>query len=200
MSARLHERSAQADITFPEPRIHSFAGSRRKGRAHPRWERNQTGRCAYGPESPHVHAASPRPVKHAFRSTFIALCAALAFICAGWGDGARGAHGGQAHPPGWRQHRAAQPLLGERAPTLTFLRGGALVLTAAPRHTGAPPRLGAGTDPSHRSSFAAHLTHRRSAGTRTRRILTLALARHLAAARDGTLSSRSTGVPPPSPA
>jgi hypothetical protein len=140
-------------------------------------------------------------VKHSLRSTFIALLAALAFVGAGVGDGARGTRdAGGAHPPGWRQGGVGASILAEQAPTLAFLRGGALTLGGAPRHAGDLPRFGPGTDPSHHSSFAAHTAHRRSAGARIRRILTLALARHLAAARDGTLSSRSTGVPPPFPA
>lgn len=138
-------------------------------------------------------------MKHSFRSTFAALLAALALACAGFGEGARNErNAGAPHAPGWRSARGAESAFRvEQAPSLVFLRGGTLVLDGPPRRTGPLPRIAPGTDPSHESSFAAQGAHRRASGARIRRILTLALARHLAAARDGTLSSRSTGVPPP---
>jgi hypothetical protein len=156
-----------------------------------------------GTNSPHARmgvdrrasiSAPPRLVKHSFRSAFAALLAALALACAGLGSGER--NGAAPHAPGWRPAAGAENAYrAEPAPALVFLRGGALVLDGPQRRAGALPRITPGT--SHESSFAAAGAHRRASGARIRRILTLALGRHLAAARDGTLSSRSTGVPPP---
>ncbi|HEX5870725.1 MAG TPA: hypothetical protein VFY65_09935 [Longimicrobium sp.] len=137
-------------------------------------------------------------MKHTLRTLFAVLASALAFACAGVGDGAGAARDvGHGTAREQRQHqaeKAAHPLpLAARA----LLRGGGLLLDGPSRRTGAPPRMAAGTDPSHQASFAARAVHRRAVGANTRRILSLALARRLAAARDGTLSSHSNGVPPP---
>ena len=136
---------------------------------------------------------------HSLRSTFAALLAALALACAGLGVRAADADAGAGrHAPALRQNHGESLLsLAEQAPAPPFLRGGALVMEGLARRPGALPRVVPGTDPSHETSSAVWSVHRQGTGAHARRILTLALARHLAAARDGTLSSRSTGVPPP---
>lgn len=128
------------------------------------------------------------------------ILAALALACAERiGRGGGDAESGRTHATAIRHGGGARPEHAEPAPLLAYLRGGSLVLDAPARRMGGvpPSRVAPGTDPSHFHSSAARHAARRTAGTRTRRILTLALARRLAAARDGTLSSRSNGVPPP---
>ena len=133
-------------------------------------------------------------MKLALRSLLAVLAAALAFACADAGSGAG------AEPRGASLGRQREVERGHEAPSSParlLLRGGGLVLDGPHRRSGAPPRLSAGTDPSHDTHFAALSLVRQAAGTRARGILSLALRRHLGAARDGTLSSHSNGVPPP---
>lgn len=136
------------------------------------------------------------------RSLFAALAAALALACAGVaGNGGADAH--REHPTGWSAPRQSAQPAAKATPALArmLVRGGVLVLDPPGRRSGAPPRMAAaGTDPSHDHSFSVQAVIRRISGARTRGILNLALARQLAAARDGTLSARSTGVPPPAQA
>jgi len=139
-------------------------------------------------------------VKGPLRSTLAALLAALALACAGFGVRGGAEDAAESRRPVLRAEHAGQGMGAKQTPAPVFQRGGTLVLDGPPRRTGPLPRLTPAKDPSQGGSFAARTVVREATGTRIRRILTLALARHLAAARDGTLSSRSTGLPPPSPA
>lgn len=139
----------------------------------------------------------PGPLKHTLRAVFAVLASALAFACAGVGGGAEHArHAGHATARE-RQHQAEKAAHPLPSAARVLLRGGGLLLDGPSRRPGAPPRVAAGTDPSRQGSFAARAVHQQAVGAHTRRILSLTLARRLAAARDGTLSSLSNGVPPP---
>jgi hypothetical protein len=139
-----------------------------------------------------------RFVKGSLRSSFAAIFA-LALACVG--VGVRGAPEPPAPPAAsLRETHRDRSIDTRQTPALVLLRAGTLVLDGPPRRAGAMPRIAPGDGGAHADDawLAARTALRRAAGERTRRILTLALARQLAAARDGTLSSRSTGVPPPS--
>ncbi|HEX2208951.1 MAG TPA: hypothetical protein VHG93_14835 [Longimicrobium sp.] len=138
-------------------------------------------------------------MKHALRSLFAVLAAALAFAGAHAGHGSGEARGAGLRPADPRLERRAEKALAAlpQAARLLLRGGDGRGLDGPRRASGAPPRLSAGTDPSRRTHFAARTLMRRASGARTRRTLTLRLARRMAAARDGTLSSRSNGVPPP---
>ena len=130
---------------------------------------------------------------HTLRALFAALAAALAVACAGAGNAVR-----DADAPSLRRVRSVEKAQAATpAPARLLLRAGRRLLDGPPRRTGAPPRMASPADPPNDGWFSARSVLQRAAGARTRRLLTLALARRLAAARDGTLSARSTGVPPP---
>jgi hypothetical protein len=138
-------------------------------------------------------------LKLSLRSTFAALLAALAFACAGLGDrGPAGeASGGRRAPSLQRQTRGGLQDARETL-ALPFLRGGSPGVAGASHRTGALPRVGPGTHPSDPSlEGTAHAARRAAAGARIRTTRRPSFARQLAAARDGTLSARSNGVPPP---
>ena len=160
--------------------------------------RNHRAAGAYGPAHPLSATRDSDPLTHTLRALFAVLASALAFACADAGSGA--GHARDVGPGTAREQR--QPQAEKAAYSLpsaarVLLRGGGLLLDGPSRRSGAPPRMAAGTDPSHQASFAARVVLRQAIAAHTRRILSLTLARHLAAARDGTLSSRSNGVPPP---
>jgi hypothetical protein len=135
-------------------------------------------------------------LKYTLRSLFAVLAAALAFAGAGAGIGA-GAARDEAHSAQERrEHQVERVAYALPATARVLLRGGVPLLDGRARRTGAPPRI-AGTDPSDDDSFATRTVDRRSIAARARGILSLPLARRLAAARDGTVSSHSNGVPPP---
>lgn len=141
-------------------------------------------------------------MKLSLRSAFSLILAALAFACAGAIErGEGGENAGRAEAPALHHPRRAPAQDAEQAHVPAYFRGGTLVLDGPIRRVGTPPpRAANGSTPSHFRSFAAWTARRRAAGARIRGILALTLARRLAAARDGTLSSRSNGVPPPVPA
>jgi hypothetical protein len=127
------------------------------------------------------------------RRTFAAIFAALALACAVNGERVK------AEPPttdSLRRPRAEQSIDTRQTPALALHRAGLLALDP-PRRPGSPSRIGLGDAPPHHGVFAARMDGRRAAAVSIRLTLTLALTRRLAAARDGTLSARSTGVPPP---
>jgi hypothetical protein len=157
-----------------------------------------------GPDRPSsLRSRDPGPLRHTLRSLFAVLAAALAFACAGAGSGA-GSGAGEArgvatrsggHQPGPGVERAAHAL-----PSLAriLLRGGGPLVHGPSRRAGSPPpRLAPGTPPSDDLSVDARTAALLAAGARSGGVLPLALARRMAAFRDGTLSSRSNGVPPP---
>lgn len=134
-------------------------------------------------------------MKATFRSTFAALLAALAFACVGLGDriGADRLHG-----PTLQRPTGTRIVTGGEALALAFLQGGTPVLAGVHHRTGALPRVAPGTHPTDPSpADAAQASRMAAAGVRIRPALRPPFARDLAAARDGTLSARSNGVPPP---
>ena len=137
-------------------------------------------------------------MKHTLRSTFAALLAALALACAG--SGARGgdaAEAGRAHAPVLRHGRGIAVDV-QRTLELAFLRGGRPVLVGGAHRPGALPRIAPGSQPfGIVPFFAGHGTRGSVTGPLIHPTLRPPFARRLAAARDGTLSARSTGVPPP---
>lgn len=136
-------------------------------------------------------------MKNTLRTLFAALACALAFACVGGGAGVTRDAGVRTGVE-QRQHGADQAAHPMPATARVLLRGSGLLLERPPRGSGAPPRIAAGTDPSHDTSFAALCAVRRATGARDCGVRSLGMARKLAAARDGTLSSYSNGVPPPS--
>jgi hypothetical protein len=153
-----------------------------------------------GPDAVHPSNRDRRPLKHTLRPLFALLAAALAFACVGMGHGAGDRRGVDLRASAGRyEHRTEKAAYPRPSAGRVLLRGTGVLLDAS-RRTGAPPRMVAGTDPSHEDSFAMRAVHRRATGAHARRILSLAMARRLAAARDGTLSSHSNGVPPPASA
>ncbi|WP_420124989.1 hypothetical protein [Longimicrobium sp.] len=138
-------------------------------------------------------------MKNTLRTLFAALACALALACVGSGAGAARDAGLRAAME-QRQHRTEKAAHPMPAAAWVLLRGGGLLLDRPSRGTGTPPRVAAGTDPSHDTSFAARSAVRRAIGARDCGMRSLGMARRLAAARDGTLSSYSNGVPPPASA
>lgn len=136
-------------------------------------------------------------LKHTLRSTFAALLAALALACVG--DGVRGGGTNAAREQGSVLRNARGTALDvQRALELAFLRGGGPVLVGRGQRMGALPRVAPGAQPSGTPTFAAvHVARGSYAGALIHPTLRPPFARRLAAARDGTLSARSTGVPPP---
>jgi hypothetical protein len=126
-------------------------------------------------------------VKPSLRTAFAALLAALALACAGFGarDGADA--GRQAAV--LRQGRLALDV--QRTLELGFLHGGRPVLA------GAQPLVEPEGQPSGIPPFVDAAGRESTAGAHVYPTLRPPFARRLAAARDGTLSARSTGVPPP---
>jgi hypothetical protein len=173
-------------MTYPFPSTRAQPQSRR-----PEAARNQRAASAYGPGSrPSTRTAES--LTHTLRALFAALAAALAIACAGAGNAAR-----EAGPASLRRVESVEKAQADTpAPARLLLRAGGRLLDGPPRRAGTPPRMASSSDPQN-GWFAARSILQRAAGARTRRMLTLALARRLAAARDGTLSARSTGVPPP---
>ncbi len=136
-------------------------------------------------------------MKHSLRSTFAALLAALALACAGLGvRGGEGADAGHRHASVLRQGGIALDV--QRTLELGFLHGGRPALAGRAHRAGTLPRVVPGSQPSGIPSFAAEYAPRDfAAGAHIHPTLRPPFARRLAAARDGTLSARSTGVPPP---
>jgi hypothetical protein len=132
---------------------------------------------------------------HTLRALFAALAAALAIACAGAGAGTAAREAGV--PSLRRVQSVEKAQAAAPAPARLLVRAASRLLDGPPRRTGTPPRMASPADPPDDAWFSARSVLQRAAGARTRRMLTLALARRLAAARDGTLSARSTGVPPP---
>ncbi|HEU4562054.1 MAG TPA: hypothetical protein VFS20_29775 [Longimicrobium sp.] len=140
-------------------------------------------------------------MKSALRSSLATLFSVLAFACLGLGE--RGSAGAEMRgmriqtPRQLAEHAAVFRL--ENAFALIFLEAHSPALKVPARRPGAVPRLGPGRSPSSAPGYlppgadhatvgsSPHLGHVRRPG----------LARELAAAQDGTLSSRSTGLPPP---
>lgn len=151
-----------------------------------------------GPAHPTRPPRSPRLVKQTLRSTFAALLAALALACAGLGArGSDAADAGRAHAPVLRHGRGIA-LDVQRTLELVFLRGGGPVLAGHGKRPGALPRVAPGSQPPGiLPCFAIHAARGLPAGALIHPTLRPPFARRLAAARDGTLSARSTGVPPP---
>ncbi|HYR09354.1 MAG TPA: hypothetical protein VEQ60_16335 [Longimicrobium sp.] len=135
-------------------------------------------------------------MKHTLRSTFAALLAALALACVG--GGARGGGTDARELASVLRHAPGTALDVQRALELAFVRGGGSVLVGRGQRMGALPRVAPGTQPSGIPTFAAvHAARGSYAGALIHPTLRPPFARRLAAARDGTLSARSTGVPPP---
>jgi hypothetical protein len=145
-----------------------------------------------------LHPAPPRLLKHTLRSTFAALLAALALACAGLGARGSDAAGTErAHAPVLRHGRGIAVDV-QRTLELVFLRGGGPVLAGRASRPGALPRVAPGSQQSGILPFVTiHGARGSSAGALIHPTLRPPFARRLAAARDGTLSARSTGVPPP---
>jgi hypothetical protein len=137
-------------------------------------------------------------VKPTLRSTFSALLAALALACAGLGaPGSDAAGAGRVHAPVLRHGRGIAMDV-QRTLELIFLRGGGPVLAGHGKRPGALPRVAPGSQPPGiLPTFAVHGARRFAAVALIHPMLRPPFARRLAAARDGTLSARSTGVPPP---
>jgi hypothetical protein len=139
-------------------------------------------------------------VKRSFRPTFAVLLAALALACAGLGaHGGADADTGRTPAPMLRRTGAATARLdAQRTLALAFLRGGTPALGGLSNRPGTLPRVAPGSPSAHTPSFhALHAVHRYAGGACILSISRPPFARRLAAARDGTLSARSTGVPPP---
>ncbi|HEX6037386.1 hypothetical protein [Longimicrobium sp.] len=135
-------------------------------------------------------------MKHTLRTTFAALLAALALACVGLGDRADAApaSGGRSFQPQAQSGVAT----GRQALALAFLQGGAPVLAPPGMRAGVVPRVAPGAGaPDTPARGIAHAARLATADARTRCTLLPTFARRLAAARDGTVSARSTGVPPP---
>lgn len=138
---------------------------------------------------------TPGPLKHSLRSTFATLLAALAIACAGLG--ARGvALADGPREPVLRQGYGTNADV-QRTLELAFLRGGAPSLAARTLRPGAMPRVVPGTHASVIPLAATYGARGSFAGPLLLPTLNPPFARRLAAARDGTLSARSNGVPPP---
>jgi hypothetical protein len=160
--------------------------------------RNKKAGRAYGRVSEaHTPLSQPLVLKDTLRSTFAALLAALALACVG--DRVRG--GGTNAPaeqPSVLRYSAGTGLDVQRTLELAFLRASGPVLVGWGQRTDAVPRVVPGTQPSGIPTFASvHAARGLSAGPPIHPTLRPPFARRLAAARDGTLSARSTGVPPP---
>lgn len=139
-------------------------------------------------------------MKRSLRSTFAVLLAALAFASVGLGArGAAETWTGRTPAPLLRGTGTAQAGLdAQRTLALAFLRTGTPVLGAAAGRPGTLPRVvSATTAPEPLAFHAAHPARGVAAGTQVPPLLRPPFARRLAAARDGTLSARSNGVPPP---
>lgn len=132
------------------------------------------------------------------RPTFAALLAALAFACAGLGARAAAEAGGAPGPLLRRGGAETVVLDAQRTLALAFLRGGRPVLAGPSNRAGTLPGIARDAGASDPFPFPRpHAARRLHAGARIRLVLRPPFARRLAAARDGTLSARSTGVPPP---
>ena len=138
-------------------------------------------------------------MKHTLRSTFAALLAALALACAGLGD--RVARSDAPSPTDARSFQNATRTGGvtaREALALAFLQGGSPVVGAPGMRTGALPRVAPGADGSGPLCRGiAHAARMAAEDARIRCTQLPTFARRLAAARDGTLSARTNGVPPP---
>jgi hypothetical protein len=135
-------------------------------------------------------------LKLSLRSTFAALLAALALACAGLGAGG-GGDGAHRHAP-IVQQGGSLALDVQRTLELRFLHGGRPVLAGRAQRPGGIPRVEPGSQPSGIPFFAAgRAAHAPATRAHVHLPLRPPFARRLAAAHDGTLSARSTGVPPP---
>ncbi|HST59794.1 MAG TPA: hypothetical protein VLK84_13915 [Longimicrobium sp.] len=134
-------------------------------------------------------------MKSSLRSTFAALLAALALACVGLGV-RDGADAGHRRTSVLRQGGLALDV--QRTLELGFLHGGRPALAGRVVRLGALPLVEPGNQLSGPPPLAAVLAgHRLAAGAHIHPALRPPFARCLSAARDGTLSARSTGVPPP---
>jgi len=139
-------------------------------------------------------------VKHSLRSPFAVLLAALALACAGLGArGGDGTGAARAHGPMLRQPAGIAAAVDMRsAMALAFLHGGGPALAGHASRPGTPSRVLPGALTSGFAPFSVlHASRALVAGAYVHPPLRPPFARRLAAARDGTLSARSTGVPPP---
>ncbi|HEX2202003.1 MAG TPA: hypothetical protein VHG91_01840 [Longimicrobium sp.] len=127
------------------------------------------------------------------RAPLAVVLAVLAFVCLGAGVRADATGGVAPGAPAWTRGGGSERRVETKhALALLHLRHGAPGARLAPRGSGAAP-------PG--PSFVTRLPLPRFAGRRPDAplpaVLRPAYARAAAAARDGTLSSRSNGVPPP---
>lgn len=137
-----------------------------------------------------AYPASRRLVTRTRPAPLAAILALLALVCLG--AGARPAVVAETGPPAWtRGGGPGGEVETEHALALLHLRGG----TPGARLT---PRAGGAAPPAPRPSVSAALPRfaDRPSGAPLS-ALRPPFARAAAAARDGTLSARSTGVPPP---
>lgn len=135
-------------------------------------------------------------MKRSVRLALLPLLSVLALACAAAAE--RG-------PERWSAG-SARPALGlegrdtpataqlRQAISLAFLRTGTPPVAVSGLRRGALPRVAPRTDPPGTPGLPASFM---AAPAHTRRAVGRHLARRMAAARDGTLSARSTGVPPP---
>ncbi|HEX2080922.1 MAG TPA: hypothetical protein VHG08_24680 [Longimicrobium sp.] len=137
-------------------------------------------------------------MKHTLRSLSAAFAAALALACAAVGNGGTAARD---DGPGVRAAREPASVAAvDRGLAAARLKGSRPALERIPRRSGTPPRAHPGSHLPTSSLSAAGPAPPGVLHPHASRALRPAFARHLAAARDGTLSALSAGVPPPLPA
>jgi hypothetical protein len=135
------------------------------------------------------------------RSTLAVLLAALAFACAGLGERGNGRQSLDG-PPASALH-AAREAAADRVEAVrprTPARRGVPGMERSELRPDSVPWIVPGAESTHPPLLPAPGAARRPSAAIPSRALRPEFARHLAAARDGTLSSRATGLPPPVPA